>query len=153
MHRRTPGGGTDPALTDGVRLYHLAAALSLALVATEAAAGVQVHVSSAAEVARDPAHTRTLRSELTRAFANVATPSETTLDVSLVRLSARHVGSEVEVRVEARAFLSDARGRVQWTSGASATARGRVRDKALVQRDALAAVADQLARHVRTRRK
>lgn len=135
-----------------VRISNLAAALVLAISAVPASAGVQVHVSSAAEVARDPAHTRTLSAELTRALAGVATPKGTTLDVSIVRISAQRTSRDVQVHVEARAFLSDARGRVKWASSARATARGSARDHALVQRDALAAVADQLAGQVRKRR-
>jgi hypothetical protein len=135
-----------------VRTSRVVATLLLALAPLYASAGVQVHVSSATDVARDPEHARTLSAELTRALASVATPSGMTLDVSLIRLSTERVAREIEVRVEARAFLSDARGRVQWTSGARATARGPARDQASVRRDALAAVADQLARHVRQRR-
>lgn len=135
-----------------MRLTRYLVALQLAITALPASAGVQVHVSSAAEVARDPAHTKALSAELTRALANVQAPSGMTLDVSIVRLAAQRTSRDVEVQVEARAFLSDAKGRVQWASSARATARGSARDHALVQRDALAAVAEQLAGQVRKRR-
>jgi hypothetical protein len=116
-----------------------------------ASAGIEIHTSCAAEVARDPAHLRTLSAELTRALIGVSTPAGTTLDVSIVRFSETTANGEVEVRTEARALLSDAKGRVAWSSSSRATARGSIKERALVQRDAITAVAQQLAKLIATR--
>jgi hypothetical protein len=118
---------------------------------TPASAGIEIHATCAVAVVRDPAHARTLRAELTRALAGVATPAGTTLDVSIVRFNEITANGEVEVRTEARALLSDARGVVKWTSSSRATARGSVRDRTVVQRDAITAVAQQLATLIATR--
>jgi hypothetical protein len=128
----------------------LAAVLVMAMVST-AYAGIEIHTTCAAEVARDPAHVRTLSAELTRALAGVSTPRGTTLDVSIVRFSETTAAGEVEVRTEARAFLSDARGRVMWSSSSRATARGSVMARSHVQHDAISAVAQQLAKLIATR--
>jgi hypothetical protein len=114
-------------------------------------AGIEIHTTCAADAVRDPAHARTLSAELTRALAGVATPAGTTLDVSIVRFNELSAKGEIEVRTEARAFLSDARGRVKWTSSSRATARGSLRDRTLVQHDAITAVAQQLAKLIATR--
>jgi hypothetical protein len=118
---------------------------------TPVSAGIEIHTTCAAEVVRDPAHARTLSAELDRALAGVSTPAGTTLDVSIVRFSETTVHGEVEVRTEARAFLSDKRGRVKWASSSRATASGSVKDRSLVQRDAITAVAQQLARLIAKR--
>jgi hypothetical protein len=129
-----------------VRVRSILAVFLVSAVSTAASAGVEIHTSCAAEVASDPAHVRTLRAELTRALAGVSTPSGTTLDVSIVRFHETTANGEVEVRTEARAFLSDGKGRVQWSSSSRATARGAMKERTLVQRDAITAVAQQLAK-------
>jgi hypothetical protein len=129
-----------------VSVRSILAALLVAAIGSSASAGVEIHTTCAAEVVRDPAHLRTLSAELTRALAGVSTPSGTTLDVSIVHFSETAANGEVEVRTEARALLSDARGRVQWSSSSRATARGAMKERALIQRDAITAVAQQLAK-------
>lgn len=127
--------------------------LAVAVVAatvTSASAGIAIHATCAAEVARDPAHVRTLSTELIRALADVRAPTGYALDVSLVRVDATTADGEVEVQVEARAFVSDRKRRVLFSSLATATARGSARDHVLIHRDALAAIAQQLALKVRT---
>lgn len=112
---------------------------------------VEVHASCTAELARDPSHLRTLRGELARALAGISATTSYTLDVSLVRLGSTAVGTEIEVRAEIRALLSDARGKVHWTSTSNSLARGRVGDRARLQRDAVASAAHDLARSVRAK--
>lgn len=126
---------------------------ALAVVAatfTPASAGIAIHATCAAEVARDPAHVRTLITQLARALADVRAPTGYTLDVSLVRVDATTADGEVEVQVEARAFVSDRKRRVLFSSTSTATARGSARDRAVLHRDALAAIAQQLALKIRT---
>jgi len=127
----------------------LAAAILSATFST-ASAGIKIHTSCAAEVAGDPAHVRTLSSELTRALAGVKAPRGYALDVSLVRVDVITTDDDVEIKVEARAFVSDGKRRVRFSSTTTATARGRVRDRELVHRDALTSIAEQLASLIRT---
>jgi hypothetical protein len=115
----------------------------------DAAAGVEIHATCAADLAREPVHVRTLRDEVARALAGTRVPSRYTLDVSLVRLSGTTFGNQVEIRAEVRALLSDAQGRARWQTTSRATARGSIRDRASIQRDAVTAAAQQLARSVR----
>lgn len=126
--------------------------LAVAFVAamfTSASAGIAIHATCVAEVARDPAHVRTLSTELARALADVRAPTGYALDVSLVRVDATTADGEVEVQVEARAFVSDRKRRVVFSSMTTATARGSVRDRAVIHRDALTAIARQLATKIR----
>jgi hypothetical protein len=81
----------------------------------------------------------------------VPTPDGYTLDVSLVRVRAQPSGRYIAVQVETRASLADGRGYIRWVSTAGATARGSLRDRELVERDAITAVATELARQVRQR--
>ncbi len=128
--------------------------LGLAFVAamfTPASAGIAIHATCVAEVARDPAHVRTLSAELAWALADVRAPTGYALDVSLVRVDATTADGQVEVQVEARALVSDGKRRVRFASTSTATARGSARDRALVHRDALTAIAQQLATQIRAR--
>lgn len=128
--------------------------LAVAFVAamfTSASAGIAIHATCVAEVARDPAHVRTLSTELARALADVRAPTGYALDVSLVRVDTTTADGEIEVQVEARALMSDRKRRVQFSSTTTATARGSARDRALIHRDAFTAIAEQIATHVRTR--
>lgn len=127
----------------------LAVALVAAMV-TSASAGISIHATCVAEVSRDPAHVRTLSTELARALADVRAPTGYALDVSLVRVDATTADGEIEVRIEARAFVSDGKRRVLFSSTSTATARGSVRERALLHRDALSAIAHQLATKIRT---
>jgi hypothetical protein len=111
-----------------------------------AASALQIHATCATELARDPAHVRTLRGELTRALTGMRAPAGYTLDVSLVRLGTSATGRGLEVRAEVRAMLSDKHGVVRWSSLSRATARGTARDRALLQRDAVAYAARDLAK-------
>jgi hypothetical protein len=115
-----------------------------------ASAGVEIRATCALELARDPVHVRTLRSEVVRALGSAPVTARYTLDVSLVRLTATIVDRQLEVRAEVRALLSDASG-IRWHTTARATARGNVRDRALLQRDAITAAARDLAKAVRRR--
>jgi hypothetical protein len=110
---------------------------------------VTIHATCAAKLAREPAHVQTLRGELTRALDGVRTASGYALDVSLVEMSSTGTASMLDVRVEVRAMLSDARGRVRYAATSRATARGQARDRALLERDAVAAAAHDVARAVR----
>ena len=115
-----------------------------------AAPMVTIHATCAAKLAREPVYVQTLRGELTRALDGIRTAGGYALDVSLVELSSTGTGNTLEVRVEVRAMLSDARGRVRYASASRATARGQARDRMLIERDALAAAAHDVARAVRT---
>jgi hypothetical protein len=143
-------GGIDPAVRSCVRIRSILAATILAAMFSTASAGIAIHTTCAAEVARDPAHVRTLSSELVRALADVRAPRGYALDVSLVRVDVITSDGDVEIQVEARAFVSDGKRRVRVSSTATATARGRVRDRELVHRDALTSIAEQLAKLIRT---
>jgi hypothetical protein len=143
--------GIDPAPLECVRIRSIVAAAFIAAMFSTASAGIAIHATCVAEVARDPAHVRTLSSELARALAGVRAPTGYALDVSLVRVDVITADGEVEIQVEARAFVSDGKRRVRFSSTATATARGRARDRALVHRDALTSIADQLAALIRTR--
>ena len=125
------------------------ALLILASSPVSAASALQIHATCAAELARDPAHVRTLRGELTRALNGMRAPPGYTLDVRLVRLGTSGAGRDVEVRAELRAMLSDKHGVVQWSSLSRATARGTARDRLLLQRDAVAYAARDLAKTAR----
>lgn len=119
---------------------------------TDATAGIKIHASCTTELAGDPAHVRTLRDEVARALASARVTTRYTLDVSLVRLASTTLGRDVEVRAEVRALLSDAQGRARWQTTSRATARGSARDRALLQRDAVTAVARDVAKLVLTAR-
>jgi hypothetical protein len=111
---------------------------------------LEVHTTCAAAVARDPAHLRTLREELARALRDVGPSRRYTLDVSLVQLRTKTVGREIEVTLELRAILSDDNRRMLSMSSSSATARGPMKDKDKVLRDAFAAASERVARRVLT---
>lgn len=131
---------------------HRLGVMCLILVAAmaPASAGIEVHATCATELAREPAHVRTLRDEVARALASTPVSKRYTLDVSLVRLTGTTVGRQIEVRAEVRALISDERGRARWQSTSRATARGAIRDRALLQRDAIGAAARDIAKSVRS---
>ncbi|HUS30031.1 MAG TPA: hypothetical protein VMZ53_16105 [Kofleriaceae bacterium] len=108
---------------------------------------VEIHASCAADVATDPTHVRTLKSELAHAMAN-ATAAHA-VDVTLVKLDTSSASQgEVIVRAEVRAFVSEPNGKVKWAASARATARGPAKDRSLVQRDAVTAVAQEIAKTI-----
>lgn len=125
--------------------------LVVAVVTTSAWSGVEINATCASELARNSAHVRTLKSEVARALEGLPATSRYTLDVSLVRLDATPDRSEIEVRAEVRAILSDCRGRMVWTASARSTARGPAKDRLLVEQDAVIGAAQQVGRLVRAR--
>lgn len=125
--------------------------LVVAVLGTSASSAVEINATCASEVARDPAHIRTLKSEVARALEGLPEMSRYTLDVSLVRLDVTPDRSELEVRAEVRAALSDSHGRIIWTSSARSTAHGREKDRSMIQQDAVVGVAQQVGRLVRAR--
>jgi hypothetical protein len=118
----------------------------LAAVPAGAQSGALIHATCTASVAIDPAHVRTLRAQLERALDGKA--NGYTLDVSLVRLTSTPMNGEIEVRAEVKTLLSDASGRVRLSSTSRAAARGPVRDRLALHRDAVTAVADEVAKLV-----
>ena len=138
--------GIDPAQHDNVLRRIIVVCTLLAAVPAGAQSGALIHATCAAQLAIDPAHVRTLRAELVRALNGKA--NGYTLDVSLVQLTATPVNGEIEVRAEVKTMLSDASGRVRLTSTSRAAARGPVRDRAAVHRDAVTAVAGEIAKLV-----
>jgi hypothetical protein len=119
----------------------------LAAVPAGAQSGALIHATCAASgAAIDPAHVRTLRAQLERALDGRA--NGYTVDVSLVRLTSTPMNGEMEVRAEVKTLLSDASGRVRLSSTSRATARGPVRDRIALHRDAVTAVADEVAKLV-----
>jgi hypothetical protein len=123
----------------------LLATLLLVAPVADATASVEIRATCVAELARDPAHLRTLRRELARALGGTRVPARYTLDVSLVRLTAAVAGNQVEVRAEVRALLSDAQGRARYQTTSRVTVRGPSRERISIQRDAVTAVAHELA--------
>ena len=120
---------------------------------TSASADVKVHATCAAELSRETSHVRTLRDEVARALAGTPETPRYTIDVSLVQLGTSTVGKQLEVRAEVRALLSDEQGRARYQTTSRAVVRGHVRDRALLQRDAVRAVARDVATALRTRTK
>ncbi|HEX5062842.1 MAG TPA: hypothetical protein VFV99_25890 [Kofleriaceae bacterium] len=125
------------------------ASLVFAIAIADAAPVIEVRATCAAELASEPAHLRTLRGELAQALARTTATASYTLDVSLVRLGVATVGRELEVRAEVRAMLSDAHGKIRWSSTSRSAARGPAADRIRLQRDAVSAAARDLARSVR----
>ena len=117
-----------------------------------AAPGVAIHASFAGELVRDPVHLETLESELVRGLKGMPAAQGLSLDVSLVRLGVTSRGNKMVVKVEVRALLSDATGRVRFASTARATAKGSVKNRVLIEADAVKAATQQLARIVRAQR-
>lgn len=118
--------------------------LVLAAASVPAAQNGAVRVTCAAAVARDAAHERWLRAEVTKALADLPLAAGHTIDLSLVRLDAKRASSELEVRVEIRALLSDEDGRIHVQTTTRAMARGAARDRTLLERDAIGAAAEHL---------
>ena len=125
------------------------ASLVLAVAIANAAPAIEVHATCAAELSSEPAHLRTLRGELAQGLARTSPPSAYTLDASLVRLGISTVGRELEVSAEVRAMLSDASGKIRWSSTSRSAARGPAADRIRLQHDAVTAAARDLARSVR----
>lgn len=118
--------------------------LVLAAASASAARSGALRVTCAAAVARDAAHERWLRAEMTRALADLPVAAGHTIDLSLVRLDAKRASKDLEVRVEMRALLSDDDGRIRVQTTTRATTRGAARDRTLLERDAIGAAADDL---------
>jgi hypothetical protein len=117
--------------------------LALLLAGSRAHAQPVVHAS--AVIALAPEHMRALEAAVTSALGEVPT----TLDVSLTKLEVTPIGSELEVKVELRALISDETGRVVWSSTSHATARGPARERTQLHRDAITAAAEALGKRVR----
>ena len=100
---------------------------------------IEIHASCAADLAADPTHIRILRSELAQALANASEAHA--VDITLVKLDTQTASNEVTVRAEVRAFVSDPKGRIKWATTATATARGSIKERDLVQHDAIGAAA------------
>jgi len=100
---------------------------------------IEIHASCAADLAADPTHIRILRSELAQALANASEAHA--VDITLAKLDTQTASQEVIVRAEVRAFVSDPKGRIKFATTAYATARGSIKDRALVQQDAIAGAA------------
>jgi hypothetical protein len=121
----------------------LVLALAFALTASAHASPV-IHASCATDLAE---HERTLHDELARSLAS----TDAQLDVSLVSLTETLVGTDIEVRAEVHALVSDARGEVRWSSRASATIRGALRERVQLRRDAVIEATHALAATIRKR--
>ena len=106
-------------------------------------AGAPAHAQPVLHVTAAPAQARTLVAALGEL------PS--TVDVSLTRIDATPDAQGLAVRVELRALVSDASGKILWSSSVHATAMGAPRDRAMIERDALDAAARELAKLVRAR--
>lgn len=124
--------------------------LVLAAASAGAAQNRAIRVTCAAAVARDAAHERWLRAEMTRALADIPLAAGHTLDLSLVRLDAKPASKELEVRAEMRALISDAHGRIHMQTTTRAAVRGAERDRALLERDVIAGAAQHLGRTLST---
>jgi hypothetical protein len=111
--------------------------IGIVLASGRASAQPAAHVNAA------PEHARTLLLALGEL--------PTSVDVALTHIDATPAGAELEVRVELRAAVSDEAGRILWSSAVHANARGPARQRALLERDALTAAAEQLAKLVRQR--
>ncbi len=112
-----------------------------------------IHVTVATQVANDKSHARTLHSALEQSLGarSRSLPAGHTIDASLVQLDTAPVsGGAVEVRVEVRAAIADARGRIVSVTSTKATARGPAKDRALIQRDAIEEAARALAKRLTT---
>lgn len=119
--------------------------LALVLAGSRVRAQPIVHASAVAALA--PEHLRTLETALANALGDIPT----TLDVSLTKLDVTPIGSELEVKVELRALVSDDTGRIVWSSTSKATARGSARERTQLHRDAITAAAQDLGKRVRSR--
>jgi len=131
----------------------LIAALLVPSLPAAASQRIAINATCAAAIADDTIHVTTLRDAIAQALVTLGTvPAGYSIDASLVRLDvvAKRDG-ELEVRVEIRAVLSDQRGRMRSISVAQSLARGRERDRALLQRDAITESARQVAKRLAAR--
>lgn len=132
--------------------FVLLAALTAATVPAATAQGLATHVTVAKAVAANASHARTLRVAMAHAIAAQPLPAGYTVDVALVRLDVVATPQgELEVRAELRASLSDDQGIVRSVAATSTSARGRRRDRALIQRDAITEGARSLAKRLAAR--
>ena len=113
---------------------------------------VDIHASVARAVASNPAHLETLHNELVVVLDGMPAAGGLTLDVSLVRIVATARGGTLIVKVEVRALLSDKTGRVRFASNARATAKGSVKNRTLIEGDAVKAATHELGKLVRKQR-
>jgi hypothetical protein len=111
---------------------------------------IEIHASCAADIATDPTHIRTLKSELAQALAG-ATEAHA-VDITLVKLDTTASANELVVRAEVRAFVSDPKGRIKWATTAHATARGPAKERTLIQRDAVGAAARNVGKIIQGRK-
>lgn len=118
-------------------------ALAFALT-TSAHASPVIHTSCKTPLAE---HERTLHDELERSLAG----TNAQLDVSLVSITETLAGTDVEVRAEVRALISDTRGAIRWASTAHATVRGALPARAQLRRDAVIEATRALAATIRKR--
>jgi len=115
---------------------------------------LSIYVTTTAAVTQDPGHRRTLRDAIAHALTShtSAVPAGYTIDASLVKVDSVTLrNGELEFSIEVTVSLSDDKGRMRWASTATTQARGRARDRALLQRDAFADVARQLVKRLATR--
>lgn len=118
--------------------------LALALTATSGFASPVIHTSCARELSE---HRRTLHDELARSLAG----TNAQLDASLVTLTETIRGVDLEVRAEVRAFVSDPRGAIRWSSSARATVRGVARMRSQLRRTAVVEASRALGATIRQR--
>ena len=118
-------------------------ALAFALT-TSAHASPVIHTSCTTPLAE---HERTLHDELARSLAG----TNAQLDVSLVSITETLIGTDVEVRAEIRALISDAQGAIRWSSTAHATVRGALPTRTQLRRDAVIEATRALAATIRKR--
>jgi hypothetical protein len=116
-------------------------AFVLAISATAQAAPV-IHASCARELSE---HRRTLHDELARSLKDTSAR----LDASLVSITETLDGTEIEVRAEIRALVSDSRGVIRYQSTARAKVRGRLRERVQLRRDAVIEATRALAETIR----
>lgn len=112
---------------------------------------IEIHASCAADIAADPTHIRILRSELAQALANASEAHA--IDITLVKLDTQTAADDVIVRAEVRAFVSDPKGRIKWATTAHATARGSIKERTLVQHDAIGAAARNVGKAIQAAKK
>jgi hypothetical protein len=111
---------------------------------TSAHASPVIHTSCATELAE---HERTLHDELARSLAG----TDAQLDASLVSITETLAGTDVEVRAEVRALVSDPSGAIRWQSTAHATVRGALPGRVQLRRDAVIEATRALAAAIRKR--
>jgi hypothetical protein len=122
-----------------LRRFALVAALIVAIDPAVASQRIAIYASAATTATADASHVRTLREAMSQSLAKRTLPAGYSVDVSLIRLDVVAAGGgHLEARIELRAALSDERGTVRSVAVAHTHARGPRRDRAIVERDAIA---------------